>query len=59
MMKWIGGTTGASFHLGMSDLSAHVAVRVQLTFGSGDGTNRAGRRYFKCVDTNSNFMVWW
>jgi hypothetical protein len=22
-------------------------------------TNRAGRRYFKCADTDPNFMVWW
>jgi hypothetical protein len=35
MMKQIGGTTGASFHFGMSGLSADVSVRVQLTFGSG------------------------
>jgi hypothetical protein len=34
MMKWTGGPTGASFHLGMSDLSAHVTVHVQLTCGS-------------------------
>jgi hypothetical protein len=31
MMRWIGGRIGASFHLGMSGLSAHVAVCVQLT----------------------------
>jgi hypothetical protein len=35
MMKRIGGRTGASFCLGMSSLSAHVAVHVQLTCGSG------------------------
>jgi hypothetical protein len=23
-----------------------------------DGTNRVGRRYFKCTDTNPDFMVW-
>jgi hypothetical protein len=34
MMRWIGGRIGASFHLGMSGLSAHVVVRVQLTCGS-------------------------
>jgi hypothetical protein len=35
MMKRIGGTIGAFFHLGMSDLNAHVAAHVQLMFGSG------------------------
>jgi hypothetical protein len=35
MMKRIGGRTSASFHLGMSDLSAHAAVCVQLMCGSG------------------------
>jgi hypothetical protein len=34
-MKRIGSRTGASFHRGMSDLSACVTVRVQLTCGSG------------------------
>jgi hypothetical protein len=35
MMKRIGDQTGASFHLGMSSLSTHVAFRAQLTCGSG------------------------
>jgi hypothetical protein len=35
MMKRIGGSTGASFHLGMSGLCAHIAIHVQLTCGSG------------------------
>jgi hypothetical protein len=35
MMKRIGGRIGASFHYGMSGLSAHVTVCVQLTCGSG------------------------
>jgi hypothetical protein len=35
MVMPIGGGTVASFHLGMSGLSARVAVRVQLTCGSG------------------------
>jgi hypothetical protein len=35
MMRQIGGRIGASFHLGMSGLSAHVTVRVQLMCGSG------------------------
>jgi hypothetical protein len=35
MMRQIGGRISASFHLGMSGLSAHVVVRVQLTCGSG------------------------
>jgi hypothetical protein len=35
MMKWIGGRIGASFHRGMSGLSAHVVVHVQLMCGSG------------------------
>jgi hypothetical protein len=35
MMKRIGGRTSASFHHGLSGLSAHIAVRVQLTCGSG------------------------
>jgi hypothetical protein len=30
-MKRIGGRTGAFFHRGMSDLSAHVVVHIQLT----------------------------
>jgi hypothetical protein len=24
-----------------------------------DGTKRTGRRYFKCADTDPDFMVWW
>jgi hypothetical protein len=35
MMKRIGGRTGAYFCLGMSSLSAHVVICVQLTCGSG------------------------
>jgi hypothetical protein len=35
MMKWIGGRTGASFHRGMSGLSARVIKHVQLTCESG------------------------
>jgi hypothetical protein len=35
MMKRIGGRIGASFHLGMSGLSAYVAVCVQLMCESG------------------------
>jgi hypothetical protein len=35
MVKPIGGGTVASFHLGMSGLSARVDVRVQLLCGSG------------------------
>jgi hypothetical protein len=34
MVKLIGGGTIASFHLGMSGVSARVAVHVQLTCGS-------------------------
>jgi hypothetical protein len=34
-MKRIEGRTDASFHRGMSGLSAHVAIRVQLTCRSG------------------------
>jgi hypothetical protein len=34
MVKPIGGGTIASFHLGMSGLSARVTVRVQLMCGS-------------------------
>jgi hypothetical protein len=34
MVKPIGGGTIASFHFGMSGLSARVVVRVQLTCGS-------------------------
>jgi hypothetical protein len=35
MMKWIGGRIGASFHRGMSGLSAHVVIHVQLMCESG------------------------
>jgi hypothetical protein len=35
MMKRIEGRTGASFHRGMSGLSAHVVVHVHLMCGSG------------------------
>jgi hypothetical protein len=35
MVKLIGGGTIAYFHLGTSGLSAHVVVRVQLTYGNG------------------------
>jgi hypothetical protein len=24
-----------------------------------DDTNKSGRHYFKCVDTDSDFMLWW
>jgi hypothetical protein len=35
MMKQIGGRTGASFRIGISSLSAHVIVHLQLMCESG------------------------
>jgi hypothetical protein len=42
MMKRIGGPIGASFHHGISGLSAHAAIRVQLTCGSGMSLTGSG-----------------
>jgi hypothetical protein len=42
MMKRIGGPTGASFHHGISGLSAHAAICVQLTCGSGMSLTGSG-----------------
>jgi hypothetical protein len=42
MMKRIGGRIGPSFHRGMSGLSAHVTIHVQLTCGSGMALTRLG-----------------
>jgi hypothetical protein len=42
MVKPIEAGTVASFHLGMSGLSAPIAVHVQLTCGSGMAVTRLG-----------------